>query len=535
MLRRNVILCAVFLALAASAAGQERVVGANYPLAQKFDRDFVTRHVQEASVSPQWIGKTDTFWYSARTQTGTLYWKVDAAKKDKVPLFDHVKLSAALSEASKKPLDADTLRLNNLVAAEDGKKLTFSFSGQRYEYELATNKMKSLGVDKSAGAAGAMSPEVIERMRKQLGDERVNEMLRKIDNEKKDEEKKDDEKKEIKEDIKKDDMTEKKKAPQSFPTSYKNYSPDKKKYAYAYKHNLYVCDEGTPEEKATQLTKDGEENYSFAGGFGGPGGFGKGGGTGAGAAVAGTAATADRKTRANVVWSEDSKAFYITRTDTRNIKELFLVDSIATPRPKLEQYAYPMPGEENIRKTELFAYDAEKKALTKVHQKWKDERYSDLRWGKSPGELRFIRRDRLRRNLEVCSFDVFSNSCKCLFGEGFDSAYLDMQMPRYLEESDEFLWWSERSGWGHYYRYGRDGSFKNALTSGAWRVSRIVEVDAKAGFIYLAGNAREAGENPYYPHLYRVKFDGTELTCLDPSFGPNSTTPNPAGFFQSSA
>ena len=529
MLRRHLILPLVFLALAASAAGQERVVGANYPLAQKFDRDFVTRHVQEASVFPQWIGKTDTFFYAARTQTGTLYWKVDPAKKEKTPLFDHVKLSAALSEASKKPLDADTLRLSNVTAYEDGKKLTFTFNSQRYEYELATNKMKALGVDKSGGAAGAMSPEVIERMRQQLGDERVNEMLRKIDGEKKDtEEKKQDEKKD---EVKKGDMTEPKKAPPTPPNTYKNYSPDKKKYAYAFKHNLYVCDEGTPEDKATQLTTDGEENYSFAGG--GFGGFGGGKGGQGGAAVAGNAAAADRKTRANVQWSSDSKAFYITRTDSRNIKDLYLVDSIATPRPKLEQYAYPMPGEENIRKTELYTYDAEKKAFTKVHQKWKDERYSDLRWGKSPGELRFIRRDRLRRNLEVCSLNVFKNECKCLFGEGFDSAYLDMQMPRYLEDSDEFLWWSERSGWGHYYRYSRTGELKNPLTTGAWRVSRIVEVDAKAGFIYLQGNAREPGENPYYPHLYRVKFDGTDLTCLDPSFGVNGKLEKD-GFFQTS-
>ncbi len=219
----------------------------------------------------------------------------------------------------------------------------------------------------------------------------------------------------------------------------------------------------------------------------------------------------------NVTWSKDSKAFYVSRTDSRGIKDLYLVDSIATPRPKLEQYKYPMPAEETVRKSELHYCDVEKKALTKITPKWKDERYSDIRWGKSPGELRFIRRDRLQRNLEVCAVDVFTGKCKCLFGEAFDSAFLDMQAPRYIEENDELLWWSERSGWGHYYRYGRDGTFKNALTSGAWRVSRIVDVDTKGGFIYLVGNGREPDENPYYTHLYRVKLDGTGLTCLDPS------------------
>ena len=119
-----------------------------------------------------------------------------------------------------------------------------------------------------------------------------------------------------------------------------------------------------------------------------------------------------------------------------------------------------MPGEEAVRKSELYYCDVEKKALTKIAPKWKDERYSDIRWGKSPGELRFIRRDRLQRNLEVCSFDVFTGKCKCLFGEAFEAAFLDMQAPRYIEETDEMIWWSERSGWGHFYLYGRDGKLQ---------------------------------------------------------------------------
>ena len=94
------VLAAIFLiALAPLVTAQERITGANYPLAQKFNKDFVAQHVQEVTVAPQWIGKTDMFWYSVRTATGTRYWKVDPAKKEKVPLFDHVALAAALSEA----------------------------------------------------------------------------------------------------------------------------------------------------------------------------------------------------------------------------------------------------------------------------------------------------------------------------------------------------------------------------------------------------------------------------------------------------
>ncbi|QJX00224.1 S9 family peptidase [Frigoriglobus tundricola] len=493
----------VLIVLAPFVTAQERVTGANYPLAQKFNKDFVAQHVREAAVTPQWIGKTDNFWYSLRTATGTRYWHVDPVKKEKVPLFDHVALAAALSEASKKPLDSDTLRLDRVVVAPDGKTLTFVFGETQYEYDLGANKIKVLG---KAPSNGPLTPEAIERMRGQLGDERVNEMLRRL----------------------RDGETEKKddtmgtggtsepapKAPAG--PAYKNYSPDKKKYAYLYKHNLYLGEEGQPEDKAAPLTTDGSEEYAFSGGAGGGFGGGKGGDTGA----MGAPPSAERKTRPNVTWSADSKAFFATRGDSRGVKDLFLVDSISTPRPKLEQYKYAMPAEEAVRKTELYYCDAEKKALTKIAPKWKDERYSDIRWGKAPGELRFIRRDRLRRNLEVCAFDVSAGTCKCIFGEGFDSAYLDLQAPRYVDETDELIWWSERTGWGHFYRYGRDGTFKNALTSGAWRASRIVDVDTKAGVVYLTGNGREEDENVYYTHLYRVKLDGTELTCLDPSVFP---------------
>ena len=55
----------------------------------------------------------------------------------------------------------------------------------------------------------------------------------------------------------------------------------------------------------------------------------------------------DPRVRANVTWSKDSRAFFITRTDQRKVADLYLIDMLAEPRPKLTTYKYPMPGEEN--------------------------------------------------------------------------------------------------------------------------------------------------------------------------------------------
>ena len=278
--------------------------------------------------SPQWIGKTDSFWYASRAPTGTRYWKVDPTKKEKLPLFDHVVLAAALSEAAKKPLDGDTLRIDRAVVSADGKKLTFVFSGNQYEYDLVAAKLKPKGKAPTNPTA-PLSADAIERMRQQLGDERVNEMLRRL-REDDTEQKKDDTKKEDtkKDDTKKDDTKQDEKGDKGKSstrkgggptTSYKNYSPNKKHYVYGYKYNLYLCEEGQPEDKATQLSKDSVEDYAFSGG---PGGFGGGKGKGKGTEAPPTT-PGDRKSRVNVTWSKDSKAFYVSRTDSRGINELY--------------------------------------------------------------------------------------------------------------------------------------------------------------------------------------------------------------------
>jgi dipeptidyl aminopeptidase/acylaminoacyl peptidase len=43
-----------------------------------------------------------------------------------------------------------------------------------------------------------------------------------------------------------------------------------------------------------------------------------------------------------------------------------------------------------------------------------------------------------------------------------------------------------------------------------------VAVDERRGRVFLQANGREADEDPYYQHLYRVGLDGTGLTLLDP-------------------
>ena len=453
----------------------------------------------------------------------------------KDPLFDPAALSAQLSEAAQKPVDTDTLNLERVTVTEDGAKMRFVFGEMQYEYEFGPAKLTKIGKAPPAprpipkGDMDDRTRELLERMREEK--DRF-----KDDEDRKEEEKKDDVKKdedETKKEETKKEETKKEETKRGLGTGgkrgfggpggrgaggYQNFSPDRKTFAFVQGFNLFLAAEGK-EAEAVKLTTDGEENYSFSG-------FGGFGGRRTGDTTETKMPPADRKTRPNAVWSTDSKMFYVTRTDSRGIQDLYLVDALAQPRPKLEKYPYPMPGEDAVRKSELFYCDAAAKKLVRVKPKWAYERYDNIHWTKAGDELRFIRRDRLQRHLEFCSLNIKTGAEKCLLAEGFDAAFLDYQPIRYLDESDEMIWWSERTGWAHFYLYGRDGKLKNSITSGAWRASRIVDVDPKNRLLYFTGNAREPGENVYYNHLYRVRFDGTDLTCLDPSDPPSLADPH---------
>ncbi|HTI05154.1 MAG TPA: DPP IV N-terminal domain-containing protein, partial [Gemmatimonadales bacterium] len=306
---------------------------------------------------------------------------------------------------------------------------------------------------------------------------------------------------------------------------FRNYSPDSSMFAFAREHNLFVVKVATKD--TVQLTHDGVKNYSFGardtvqerqqqelqrqqqqqddstqqqgGGRGGR-----------------TAINRDPRVRANVVWSQDSKAFAVTRMDMRKVGELFLVNNLANPRPELMTYSYAMPGEQNVGQEELWVWHAGETKLLPVNvRRWKDQRLFDVHWNGNAEHLRMVRRDRTQRHLELIDVALPSQQTTELLREDVENSSSERQNVRYVKTGGDMIWWSERSGWGHYYLYDNAGHLKRALTSGAWRAERIVDVDSVRGVLYFAAVGREPRENPYYSHTYRVNLDGTGLALLD--------------------
>ncbi|MBC8066531.1 MAG: DPP IV N-terminal domain-containing protein, partial [Chlorobia bacterium] len=487
----HLLLVAGFSVVASSSVAQPSNK-ANWKLANRFTTDSLRPFVYSTTLTPGFINKTDVFWYSWRDANGVKFWKVDPKARKKTPLFDSAKMASQLSETLKKPYDTTNLPITVITFDEKNADIIrFTIEQTRLEYNLKTEELKNLGRatptttprPPGAGQGGGGG---------QGG------------------------------------------GFQGINRDFRNYSPDRKVFSYAMEHNLYYVEVKDGKElEPIQLTKDGAKDYSFGSRQDQEEQIQQfqqqqqdqqqeGGGT---QTQGGGVLNAEKRVRANVTWSKDSKRFYVSRGDSRKVKDLFLVNSLTEPRPSLLTYKYAMPGEADVTQMELFAFDPEKKVLNKLPlEKYKDQRFMNIHWQDTTSDaLRLVRRDRLQRNLEFLEIDLKSNAIKVLLAEKVENAFLETQSVRYIKPGGDFIWFSERTGWGHFYLYGNDGTYKNPITSGAFRASEIVDVDEKMGMAWFRGVGREPNENPYYRHLYSIKLDGKDLRLMDPGDADHGT------------
>jgi dipeptidyl aminopeptidase/acylaminoacyl peptidase len=370
--------------------------------------------------------------------------------------------------------------------------------------------------------------------------------------------------------------------PEQRPIRWASLSPDNKTIVFARNHNLFMMDAENYEKARknpndtsiveTQLTKDGEEYYSYA------------------RAGGGTREQDDQQQQqqqdqqddqqqqqqeqreegdaknvrtapVNPVWSRDSSRFALIRRDSRKVKDLWVINSLATPRPTLETYRYAMPGEEHIPQNELHLFDVAKKSGTRLKvDQFKDQRIDiatkptrppagggrggggggggaaqqtpprPAEWlSDSPDKLYFTRQSRDLHRLDVGVINASTGELKVLFEERLNT-YIDTKPLRLINNQSDIVFWSERDGWGHFYLYdATTGALKNRITEGEFVTTGIENVDEKNRALYITAAGREKGEDPYYTHLYRVGFDGTGMKLLNPGNSSHSTSVSESG------
>ncbi|MBC7895738.1 MAG: DPP IV N-terminal domain-containing protein [Cytophagaceae bacterium] len=303
-------------------------------------------------------------------------------------------------------------------------------------------------------------------------------------------------------------------------------SPDGRSEAFVRANNLFVRPVGGGTER--QLTTDGVPLHSYGTGYPNPG------------------VVRSRSTpRPTVQWSPDSRKIAVARHDQRGV-EMIPYISMTPARPKLYQWPYALPGDSVVPTVDVHIVDVATRAKVRVQTPPKttssafgagaggEQGWSAVRWSEKADRLYVLRSDRGPRTFMLLMANAVTGRTTTIAADS-SKTFVEMNLgggsPNYavLHQGADILWFSERDGYGHLYRYGGDGTLKNQVTSGAWTVGDLLYVDEAAQWVYFTGRGREAGRNPYHTHLYRVRVDGTGIELLTPENADHSIVVAPSG------
>jgi dipeptidyl-peptidase-4 len=488
---KNIYLSVLFVLLLLQVKAQAPVAASspargNYQLASKFNADKLRKMVFTQAVDPHWLKLTDRFWYVYETSEIKSWYIVDPAMRKK-KMFDNDKLAAEITLIIKDPFDAQHLPIENLKFTNNEKSIQF-------ELKSTIDVVKKDRKDKKAADS-------LEKKTFYFTYDLQNNKLSELK-----------------------DFNKVKPKP-----IWASIAPDSSAIVFSKNFNLYWMDKANykkavKDETDTsivdhQLTKDGIEFYAY--------------GSGRGDDETITDKGANKKRRpAGVLWSPDSKYFVMERNDQRKVKDLWVINSIAEPRPTLQTYKYLMPGEKETPTSEMLLFDFGAKTFKKLNialfkdqsigawqapalAKNRDDEFKPSVWLGTIDKFYFYRIGRDLKKLDICNVDIHTGKVNIQADERMNT-YVEISTSGLINGGKELIEWSERDGWAHFYLYDDAGKMKNRITSGSFHCDDIVRIDEKNRMLYFTASGREPGESPYYVHLYRVNLDGSGLKLLNP-------------------
>ena len=508
---RTIIALFIAICFATTSFAQPK---ANYQMAAKFSSKKLDKMLFSLNVDPHWLKKSDRFWYTYQTTDGKKWYIVDPVKGEKKELFNNEILAMEITKIVKDPFDAQNLGLDSMRFVRDENWIQFEVkSTQEIEKKDTTAKKDAKPIKQKKTFYFEYNINTTELI----------------------------------------ELSEFKK-PKRKP-SWASISPDGNTIIFGKNFNLYYMDKANYEKALlnekdstiveNQLTTDGIEDFAYHG----SGAYGGGGETNVDIEK-----NKDKRKSAFVLWSPDSKYFSMVKNDSRKVKDLWVINSIADPRPTLETYKYWMPGEKESPVDHLMLFNMSNKTSKElVVSSFKDQdlniwskpalastRDDDFRpliWLGNNNKFYFTRTSRDLKRIDQCEVDVSTGTVKPLIEERLNT-YVEIKRLGIVNDGKEFIEWSERDGWAHFYLYDENGKLKNQITTGAFHCEDIEAIDEKKRVLYFTANGRELmndgktkngnseKEDPYYLHLYRINFDGSGLKLLNEGNFDNAVNVN---------
>jgi len=207
-------------------------------------------------------------------------------------------------------------------------------------------------------------------------------------------------------------------------------------------------------------------------------------------------------------------AFY--RMDQRMVADYPVTDWNTIPAQS-QNIKYPMAGDSSHQVTLGVYNPVTGQTVFMQTGQPKDQYLTCVTW--SPDEkyvfIALLNRD--QDHLWLNKYDGKTGKLITTLFEETDSRYVEPQHPlTFLPGSDkEFIWWSQRSGFMHLYRYNTDGELLNPVTSGDWLVNELAGMDKEREELIITTSK----DSPLEKHIYAVGWRTGKLRRIDQGAG----------------
>lgn len=222
-----------------------------------------------------------------------------------------------------------------------------------------------------------------------------------------------------------------------------------------------------------------------------------------------------------IFWSPKSNAIAFYRMDETMVTDYPLVDLTTTPA-KLNNIKYPMAGQTSHH-VSLGVYNIESGKTVYMNTGEPLDHYlTAVTWDPSEKYVYIAILNRDQNHFKLTKFDAASGDVVKVLFEESDNEFVEPEHPLYFipGNDNEFLWFSERDGFDHLYRYDNEGNLINQVTKGSFPVTELDGFSEDGKYVYFMANR----ENPTEFDYYKAEIETGEISRLTSGHGVHRIT-----------
>jgi dipeptidyl-peptidase-4 len=211
-------------------------------------------------------------------------------------------------------------------------------------------------------------------------------------------------------------------------------------------------------------------------------------------------------------WSPDSKRIAFMRMDERNVP-VFMVVGEEGVHGRIEETRYPKAGDPNPD-VRIGTVSAEGGAVVWSDFNEKEDQYFGMPYWKPDASALWVQwMPRSQDELRIYEIGLTKGEKKEIYIEKQPTwIELDDQGGRiyFLNNSSQFIYKSDSTGWAHLYLHDISGKRMNVITTGRFTVTEVLRVDEKKREVFFLCRK----DNSACFDLYKVRLDGKGLKRL---------------------